>query len=359
MPHLSLNTRFIGRVAELWRIHETLHQTKTMVLEGVGVVSGMAGVGKTQLAVEYAHRFGNHYPGGLFWIDSEQGLAAMIERICRGGGLETDATLNETERLGQLWRALLSFQAILIILDNFPEEEELRQWLPVTGPIHILVTTRRRDLDIPGSLALNVMNTPEGIALLNSGERSFGPEAASLVETLGGHPLALELARNFLNLRTKLSVADLLTEMEKMGDIATLEIFAKKYHQELPTGHEKAITKTFKISWEIASDFGQSLLLAISLLAPAPVPRRILKDILDLEAETKLKVHPFAVMDGTLKDYLNTSTDEAIEIIEKLIIEVKKVNGCFISLWHNESLSNQGKWKDWLEVYKHLLKKAI
>jgi len=80
---------------------------------------------------------------------------------------------------------------------------------------------------------------------------------------------------------------------------------------------------------------------------------------LDLESETKLKIHPFAVMDGTLKDYLNTNPDEAIEIIENLIIEVKKVNGCFISLWHNESLSNQGKWKDWLEVYKHLLKKAI
>lgn len=79
---------------------------------------------------------------------------------------------------------------------------------------------------------------------------------------------------------------------------------------------------------------------------------------LDLEAETKLTIHPFAVMDGTLKDYLNTSTDEAISIIEKLILEVKNVNGCFISLWHNESLSNLGKWQDWLEVYKHLLKKA-
>lgn len=80
---------------------------------------------------------------------------------------------------------------------------------------------------------------------------------------------------------------------------------------------------------------------------------------LDLESETKLKIHPFALMDGTLKDYLNTNPENAKEIISQLISEVRKVNGHFISLWHNESLSNMGKWQDWLEVYEHLLKEAV
>lgn len=79
---------------------------------------------------------------------------------------------------------------------------------------------------------------------------------------------------------------------------------------------------------------------------------------LDLEVETKLTIHPFAIMDGTLRDYLNTDKTTAKEIITNLIEEVKKVNGSFISLWHNETLSNTGKWSGWNEVYEHLLKEA-
>ncbi len=79
---------------------------------------------------------------------------------------------------------------------------------------------------------------------------------------------------------------------------------------------------------------------------------------LDLEVETKLLVHPFAVMDGTLKDYLKVDIDTAKDLINNLIEEVKSVNGVFISLWHNETLCNTGKWSGWNEVYEHLLKQA-
>ncbi|MEJ2595164.1 MAG: polysaccharide deacetylase family protein [bacterium] len=79
---------------------------------------------------------------------------------------------------------------------------------------------------------------------------------------------------------------------------------------------------------------------------------------LDREEETKLRIHPFAVMDGTLKDYLNLTPDEAIDQIKRLIFEVKKVNGTFISLWHNESLSDLKRWKGWRRVYEELLEMA-
>ncbi|MFH0999626.1 MAG: polysaccharide deacetylase family protein [Bacteroidota bacterium] len=79
---------------------------------------------------------------------------------------------------------------------------------------------------------------------------------------------------------------------------------------------------------------------------------------LDYETETKLKVFPFAVMDGTLRDYKDVGIEEAKAIIQSLIYEVKAVNGTFISLWHNESLSDQERWKGWREVYTYLLKKS-
>jgi len=80
---------------------------------------------------------------------------------------------------------------------------------------------------------------------------------------------------------------------------------------------------------------------------------------LDLEMETKLRIHPFAVMDGTLNDYLGLTPADAIDHIKALIKEIKKVDGTFISLWHNESLSDEKRWKGWKRVYEQLIKEAV
>jgi len=80
---------------------------------------------------------------------------------------------------------------------------------------------------------------------------------------------------------------------------------------------------------------------------------------LDLEVETKLRIYPFAVMDGTLRDYMHLTPADAIEQISMLINEVKKVDGTFISLWHNESLSDKKRWKGWRKVYEELLEMAV
>ncbi len=80
---------------------------------------------------------------------------------------------------------------------------------------------------------------------------------------------------------------------------------------------------------------------------------------IDLEAVTNFRIHPFAVMDGTLKDYMDMTTTDAIDKISQLIEEVRKVNGTFISLWHNEALSDKKRWAGWLNVYEQLIKMAI
>jgi hypothetical protein len=76
------------------------------------------------------------------------------------------------------------------------------------------------------------------------------------------------------------------------------------------------------------------------------------------EEITSLKVFPFAVMDGTLRDYLGLSPEEAVKRIEKLIDAVKKVNGTFMSLWHNDSLCECQRWEGWRFVYEQLLQLA-
>lgn len=80
---------------------------------------------------------------------------------------------------------------------------------------------------------------------------------------------------------------------------------------------------------------------------------------IDFEAETNFMIYPFAVMDGTLRDYMKLTPADAIAKIASLVKEVKKVNGTFISLWHNESLSNKKRWTGWLKVYEKLVEMAV
>ncbi|HSM46612.1 MAG TPA: polysaccharide deacetylase family protein [Draconibacterium sp.] len=76
----------------------------------------------------------------------------------------------------------------------------------------------------------------------------------------------------------------------------------------------------------------------------------------DLENEetTNLLVVPFQVMDGTLRNYLKLSPEEAFKETEMLMNEVKKVGGTFVSIWHNESVNDSGEWKGYRKVFEKM-----
>ncbi|MDR1876571.1 MAG: polysaccharide deacetylase family protein [Flavobacteriaceae bacterium] len=70
---------------------------------------------------------------------------------------------------------------------------------------------------------------------------------------------------------------------------------------------------------------------------------------------THLKIYPFCVMDVTLKNYMKLSVEEAKDKITELVRSVKKVQGTFISIFHNDSISDYGEWKGWKQVYEKLI----
>ena len=79
---------------------------------------------------------------------------------------------------------------------------------------------------------------------------------------------------------------------------------------------------------------------------------------LDFEIQTPLKVYPFALMDTTLNDYMKLTPKQSLGRIRDLRNEVKAVNGTFITLFHNESLSDYLRWKGWKRLYESMLKIA-
>lgn len=77
----------------------------------------------------------------------------------------------------------------------------------------------------------------------------------------------------------------------------------------------------------------------------------------DLENDmvTNLRVHPFALMDGTMRDYLNLDLEASYALTTQLIDEVKAVGGTFIYLTHNETLGGEQRWEGWPEMYRRML----
>jgi hypothetical protein len=74
---------------------------------------------------------------------------------------------------------------------------------------------------------------------------------------------------------------------------------------------------------------------------------------------TSLMIHPFQLMDVSLKNYLSLNVDEAKLMIATVMDEVKNVNGTFISLWHNESVSDWEQWRGWRDVFEFQLQTAL
>jgi hypothetical protein len=76
----------------------------------------------------------------------------------------------------------------------------------------------------------------------------------------------------------------------------------------------------------------------------------------DLEKEqtTNLLITPFQIMDGTLRHYLRLKPEEALQEIKNLMLEVKKVGGTFVSIWHNETINDKDLWKDYQQVFERM-----
>jgi len=311
IPSPSLSKNFVGRHDELKDLHNILINNNAKV-EGVGIINGITGVGKTMLAIEYAHRFGDEYQGGIFWVDAELGISNMISVITQSIGQQVDNIENIEVQLLQLWRLLLNREKpILIILDNFPDYEPLRPWLPnCLSSVFILVTTRRRDLNY-SKITLKTLNKFDSLEMLNSGERKFGNEANLLFEMLSGHPLAIELSKNFLNRRTDISIENLIYEIKRIGEVKSLSLLIDSYSDELPSKHSKEIAATFYMCFKQVSNNSTGLLYVISILSPIPIPRKLLRNILKTSS-------------GNI---FNDPLDEAIlELFTLSLIELDKNN---------------------------------
>jgi len=190
------NLGFTGREGLLAAVREWLAAGDRAVVQAL---AGMGGVGKTQLAIEYAHRFAEAYDVA-WWINAEQdgligdqfaALGAALGCVQPGAGIEVvrAAVLGE---LGQRGRWLLVF-------DNAEDPADIRPWLP-GGAGHVLITSREhRWAEIAAPVEVDVLTRPESVSIFRDRvPRLSEADAGQLAAQLGDLPLAIAQAAGFM-----------------------------------------------------------------------------------------------------------------------------------------------------------------
>ena len=296
MP-LARNDLFTGRIQELqWlasRLGPSPEQVPTVVVAGLG------GVGKSQLASEYAHRYGRFYAGGVLWVSlADPNTIASEVAACGGAGgmdLRRDfATLPPAEQVGLVLAAWQSPLPRLLVFDNCEGEETLTQWRPASGGCRVLVTSRRPEWDPTlgvDVLDLDVLSPGDGLSLLERYRPAAVPEdagaLAGIVAELGQLPLALHLAGSYLRrYLTAISPAAYLDQLRTSPVIDHRSLMAAGIS---PTRHIQSIAATFAISVDQlaggnpADDLARRCLIHASYLAPGEaIPREFLLATLEL-----------------------------------------------------------------------------
>ena len=269
----------IGRGTELTRLHQLLQTEKN-----VCVVSGMGGVGKTELVRNYATSDDcqAHFSGGVFYVDarSRENIAAEIVAVTKHHfQAQIENSLSDIQKVAQCWQEWKNqTEAVLLILDDVSGlAKNFKQYLPPAdlGKLRLLITSRDTpDQRIAEELPLEVLLPEAAVALLASiiGEERVVREtsaAEKLCEELGYLPLALELVGYYLDDEDYQSLSlsamrDKLKEKVKHPSLSPEEV-------PMAIKATRGIQAAFDLSWDELTPEAKYLACVLGSFASAAI----------------------------------------------------------------------------------------
>ncbi|WP_394618158.1 BTAD domain-containing putative transcriptional regulator [Lentzea sp. JNUCC 0626] len=240
---------FTGRESELQKLIEPGPESTIVI----SAIEGMAGVGKTKLAVRAAHRLVERFPDVQLWADLHgfdadelpADPSAVLESFLRLLGVPGGQIPESLDDRAALYRDRLAGKRALVLLDNAAGEDQVRPLLPGSGTCVVLITSRRTLLQLDGvrSLFLDVFTPSEALALLSriAGQDRVAAdrEAAGRIAELCGHlPIAVALAAKRLARRPQWTMQDLVDRLERGGGLGARGVFDLSY-QALPENQRR------------------------------------------------------------------------------------------------------------------------
>jgi hypothetical protein len=232
---------------------------------------GLGGVGKTSVAVEYAHRHLAEL--GLAWQVAAENPAVLSSELAElAAQLGVRDVIDLRDPVATLHGVLAAYQAEwLLIFDNVTEESSVRRFIPTAGRGRVLITSQSQHWSGTSTMDVAVPDDESAAAFLSGRTGDLDhPAAAELADLLGRLPLALEQAAAYIQ-ATGLTLARYLTlfrqrsaDLLRRGDVA---------------GHPASIATTLGLAvtnLEAEHPAAARLLRLLACLAPTPVPLDLL-----------------------------------------------------------------------------------
>lgn len=296
MPSISIGSRFVGRAADLRRIHRVLSEASGGAAPIVLRITAGPGSGKTRLAIEYMHRYGpRFYPGGLFWLNASGSLDVEFWKVLSTLD-ESVPDLSTMRHHGrdvktELGRALRNIsERALFIADNIPESEPgqhsfpISDFCPAVGAVTVIATSRHRTNE-PGEkiLPLDALDRDAAILLVTYDLPAAGclswDQWGKIAECVGNLPIALDVLNRGLAFESMkpatllhraalpVAAAGIANELDSLSSGAVGQVSRNAVH---------GISQTFQISFAKLDSKSRQLVLVLAQLATEPIPEAFL-----------------------------------------------------------------------------------
>ncbi|GAB3458047.1 AfsR/SARP family transcriptional regulator [Actinophytocola sediminis] len=272
---------FTGRLAEIRRLLVSGPDAGTVAIR---TIEGMAGVGKTALAVHAAHALADRFPDGQLFIDlhgftpdrAPTSPERALETLLRAIGVPGSRIPSSVDEQVGLWRTELAGRRMVLVLDNAADSKQVSPLIPGSPGVLLLVTSRRRLTSLDGAVPLELAGLAEAdaialvTAIVGAARADAEPGAvAELVELCGRLPLAIRIAAARMQRRPQWTIQSLVDRM----------VFEKRRLVSLPAGVDKEVMTAFTLSYQAL-----------------PAEQRRLFRLLGLHPGTDIDVHAAAAL---------------------------------------------------------------
>ena len=281
------NPFFTGREDILSHLYTVLRDSKVASLTQAHALSGLGGIGKTQIAVEYAYRYRDHYQA-IFWVtaSTRDALSADFVKLAALAGLPEQHEQDQDIVIRAVKHWLTTNTNWLLILDNVDNLEMIIDFLPMYSTGAVLLTTRLQAMGtVAQSIVVEKMGLDEGVMFLLRRTKVIAPgisldqaiiesqtQAAEIVAAMDGLPLALDQAGAYIE-ETRCGLSQYLD----LYGTRRKELLMRRGH--FPIDHPASVAATWSLSFqqvEQESPVASDLLRLLAFLNPEAIPEEII-----------------------------------------------------------------------------------
>lgn len=358
------NKYFSGRIDVLKSIDSLFNKEKNDTVSICQTISGLGGIGKTQLSIQYAYNYHYKYKTCIWFVDAESSssiynsFSVFVQQF--NLFLPKNYNIRDLQRAIKAW--LSENRSWLLILDNLETVDTILSYLPDKINGQIIITTRNTRFDYGTPFFLDVFDLDEALIFMkkrlsktNEGKmeyykyKDFSEKSTVLIKRLGYLPLALEQAAAYIK-EVRCSISDYLELLKQ----SSVDAFSDKYAS--PEYYTSIVTSTWNISFAALEDSSQQLLNLCAYMGADNIPvnffvemRNLLPDPLKNALSKQLTLN--RVVTGLRTYSLASGTVEYINI-HRLVQEVVRKH-------HEIEGGNNSGVNKWLQLDFNMLESYL